>query len=110
LQARSFSFNFGTYRRLLSWQTVKLRRTSNKRLRPCGAPDRALPAEIVPDFSVMFLGLLEQPSRGAGNVGYGHIRHGAPKLREGLLFEVEAARVFGRKIRINPQRRGNLAK
>src|SRR2546421_11468308 len=73
-------------------------------VRRCGAADSALSAEIVPNLSVMLLGLFKQAGAGAGHVFQGHVGHGAPEFRECLLFEVETARVLGREMHVNVQR------
>src|SRR5207237_572747 len=54
------------------------------RVRGRGAADGPLPAEIVPNFAVTLLGLLEQSGRSGGNVVDCYVRHGAPQLGEGL--------------------------
>src|SRR5260370_35495185 len=78
-------------------------------IRRCGAADDALAAEIIPNLSVMLARLLEQSGGTPGNILHGDIRHGAAKLGKGLLFEVEAPRVFWREMRLDSQRGRDFA-
>ena len=78
-------------------------------VRRCGPANSALSAQIVPNLSVMLPGLLKQAGAGAGDVFHGDVGHGAPKFRECLLFEVEAARVLGRQMHVNVQRSRDFA-